>query len=187
MALEVSVPISDLTFYKLDYKDQIYFPLTETLTLRLRGELGYGDSYGDEQRPAVLRELLRRRIWFGARLQTEHARPAVDAIAVRPVHREGPTIRRQHADRRRRRDHLPAAVREGRPLDAARCCSSMPATCSTASVPNVSTICDEVDLNLLRYSVGFSLTWITGMGPMTFGIAKAFNYSDSGPNGVLPV
>ncbi len=45
--------------------------------------------------------------------------------------------------------------------------------------PNVSTVCDEIDLNLLRYSVGFSLTWITGMGPMTFGIAKAFNYSDS--------
>ena len=45
--------------------------------------------------------------------------------------------------------------------------------------PKVSTVCDEPDLNLLRYSVGFSLTWITGMGPMTFGIAKAFNYSDS--------
>jgi outer membrane protein insertion porin family len=45
--------------------------------------------------------------------------------------------------------------------------------------PKVSTVCDEIDLNLLRYSVGFSLTWITGMGPMTFGIAKAFNYSDS--------
>ncbi len=45
--------------------------------------------------------------------------------------------------------------------------------------PKVSKICDEIDLNLLRYSVGFSLTWITGMGPMTFGIAKAFNDSDS--------
>ena len=28
-----------------------------------------------------------------------------------------------------------------------------------------------------RYSVGFSVTWLTAMGPMTFGIAKTFNTS----------
>lgn len=47
VALEVAVPGSDLEFYKLTYRGEIYFPLTRQFTLRLRGELGYGDGYGD--------------------------------------------------------------------------------------------------------------------------------------------
>jgi outer membrane protein insertion porin family len=47
VALEVAVPGSDLEFYKLTYRGEIYFPFTENWTLRLRTELGYGDGYGD--------------------------------------------------------------------------------------------------------------------------------------------
>ncbi|GAB5450675.1 MAG: outer membrane protein assembly factor BamA [Halioglobus sp.] len=49
VALEVSLPASDLEFYKLTYRGEIYFPvpLLETWSLRLRTELGYGDGYGD--------------------------------------------------------------------------------------------------------------------------------------------
>ncbi|KAA1194507.1 outer membrane protein assembly factor BamA [Pseudohalioglobus sediminis] len=47
VALEVAIPGSDLEFYKLSYRGEIYFPVTRTWTLRLRGELGYGDGYGD--------------------------------------------------------------------------------------------------------------------------------------------
>ncbi|MCB1677476.1 MAG: outer membrane protein assembly factor BamA [Halioglobus sp.] len=49
VALEVSMPASDLEFAKLTYRGEIYFPvpLLETWTLRLRTELGYGAGYGD--------------------------------------------------------------------------------------------------------------------------------------------
>jgi outer membrane protein insertion porin family len=49
VALEVAVPASDLEFYKLTYKGEIYFPVPvlDSWTLRLRTELGYGDGYGD--------------------------------------------------------------------------------------------------------------------------------------------
>ncbi|WP_420820763.1 outer membrane protein assembly factor BamA [Seongchinamella unica] len=47
VSLEVAMPGSDLEFYKLNYRGEIYFPVTATWTLRLRGELGYGDGYGD--------------------------------------------------------------------------------------------------------------------------------------------
>jgi len=49
LALEVSVPVSDLEFYKLTYRGEIYFPfvLIDDWTIRLRTELGYGDGYGD--------------------------------------------------------------------------------------------------------------------------------------------
>jgi outer membrane protein insertion porin family len=50
VALEVSAPgVSDLEFYKLTYRGEIFYPvpLLNTWTLRLRTELGYGDGYGD--------------------------------------------------------------------------------------------------------------------------------------------
>ncbi|MCB1699851.1 MAG: outer membrane protein assembly factor BamA [Pseudomonadales bacterium] len=50
LALEVSVPASDLEFFKLTYNGEIYFPvplLSPSWTLRLHTELGYGDGWGD--------------------------------------------------------------------------------------------------------------------------------------------
>lgn len=49
IALELSVPGSDLEFYKATYRGEIYFPvpLLKTWTLRMRTEIGFGDGYGD--------------------------------------------------------------------------------------------------------------------------------------------
>lgn len=48
VALEVSVPVSDLEFYKLTYAGEVYYPMPvlENWTFRLRTELGYGGGYG---------------------------------------------------------------------------------------------------------------------------------------------
>ncbi|MFV3334471.1 outer membrane protein assembly factor BamA [Pseudomonas sp. NY15437] len=50
LVLETTVPGSDLSFYKLDYRGQIFAPLTETYTMRFHTELGYGGAYGDTDR-----------------------------------------------------------------------------------------------------------------------------------------
>jgi outer membrane protein insertion porin family len=47
VSFEVSMPGSDLEFYKLNYRGEVYFPIKGLWTVRLRGELGYGDGYGD--------------------------------------------------------------------------------------------------------------------------------------------
>ena len=47
VALELSMPASDLEFYKLTYRGEYYYPLANQWTLRFRTELGYGDGYGD--------------------------------------------------------------------------------------------------------------------------------------------
>lgn len=43
-----TIPGSDLLYYKVDYNQQYYFPIAKDLTLRLRGEVAYGDSYGNK-------------------------------------------------------------------------------------------------------------------------------------------
>jgi outer membrane protein insertion porin family len=47
IALETTAPGSGLEYYKLDYRQQLFTPLTRDLTLGLKGRLGYGDGYGD--------------------------------------------------------------------------------------------------------------------------------------------
>jgi outer membrane protein insertion porin family len=43
---EFTVPGSDIEYYKINYRQSEYFAVTRDLTLGLRGEIGYGDSYG---------------------------------------------------------------------------------------------------------------------------------------------
>jgi len=43
---EISVPGSSLEYYRLIYVAGLYHPLSSDYTLKLRGELGYGDGYG---------------------------------------------------------------------------------------------------------------------------------------------
>ena len=48
---EVALPVLDLRYYRINYQLQHYYPLTKSITLAFNGEIGYGDSYGDEKYP----------------------------------------------------------------------------------------------------------------------------------------
>lgn len=47
LRFDVSVPGSDLTYYKTSYSGTRYIPLTAKFVLSLSADLGYGDGYGD--------------------------------------------------------------------------------------------------------------------------------------------
>lgn len=46
LSLEISVPGSEMEFYKFNYSGQIFFPLSRLFTLRLKTDLGFGNAYG---------------------------------------------------------------------------------------------------------------------------------------------
>ena len=47
---ELSLPVGDLEYFKLDYDGQFFKPLTRSLTLRVHGRVGYADTYGKTDR-----------------------------------------------------------------------------------------------------------------------------------------
>ncbi len=47
LSLETTTPGSGLEYYKINYEQQRFIPLTRELTLALKGRIGYGDGYGD--------------------------------------------------------------------------------------------------------------------------------------------
>nr|WP_225777830.1 outer membrane protein assembly factor BamA [Pseudomonas sp. Marseille-Q3773] len=46
LTLMATTPGSDLSFYKLDYSGQVFLPVSNSTTLRLHTNLGYGNGYG---------------------------------------------------------------------------------------------------------------------------------------------
>jgi len=48
---EIGLPGGSLTYYKLSYQHQVYFPLSRTLTLLLNGEIGWADGLGNDVLP----------------------------------------------------------------------------------------------------------------------------------------
>jgi outer membrane protein insertion porin family len=43
---QVTIPGSDLTYFKVAYRHQHYFPIAKDFTFKLNGEVAYGDGYG---------------------------------------------------------------------------------------------------------------------------------------------
>lgn len=50
LAAELAIPASDFDYYKLSYNSQVFFPISGPWTVRFRGDVGFGDGYGDESR-----------------------------------------------------------------------------------------------------------------------------------------
>ena len=47
LSLELALPGSDLEYYKLNYSGEQLFPINDIFTFRVKGELGYGNGYGN--------------------------------------------------------------------------------------------------------------------------------------------
>ena len=165
LALELSLPGSDLEYYKFTYKAQRYFKVTDAWTLRFRTEVGYGDGYGDTERLPFYKHyfaggfgsvrgytdrslgpedsLFSSRA-FGGNLLTEGS---IELIFPTPFVKDRRSVRTAFF------------LDGGNVFDTDRGAEH------------------DFELSELRYSVGVGLTWITGIGPLTFSYAKPINES----------
>jgi outer membrane protein insertion porin family len=50
IGIEITSPSSGIEYFKIDLNGQYFQPITRHITLRLKGNLGYGDGYGDLDR-----------------------------------------------------------------------------------------------------------------------------------------
>jgi outer membrane protein insertion porin family len=174
LGLQVTVPPSDLLFYKLSYINQAYFPLTDTLTFRLRGEAGYGAAYGGGYELPFYQNFYAGGFGSVRGFKQNTLGPRSTPSPFDPYTQSGdpfggnvllegsaeiifplPFIKDSHS------------VRPSLFIDVGNVFQT--------NCPTYAQYCQEPDLSLLRYSAGVSLTWITGMGPLSFALAKTFN------------
>jgi len=178
MAVEVSVPGSDLEFYKVTYNGQMYFPLWGNWTLRARTELGYGDGYADTEALPFYEHFFSGGFGSVRGFQNStlgpRTTPAVNDPFFEP---EGDPFGGNMLLEASLELIFPLPFvedsRQFRPVIFVDAGNVFNTQC-----PEVSVNCFDFDVGELRYAVGIGVTWLTGLGPMTFGFSKAFNTQD---------
>ncbi|MCZ6854927.1 MAG: outer membrane protein assembly factor BamA [Gammaproteobacteria bacterium] len=181
--VELAVPGSDLQFYKVVYDGQIYFPLTRSLTLRLRTELGYGAGYGKTPSLPFYQHFYSGGFGSIRGFETStlgpRTTPPTEFSDGSPIpagffRARGEPFGGNLLIEASMEIIFPLPFiedqRQFRPvffIDAGNVFNT--------SCPSVSTNCFGPDLDHMRYSVGVGITYLSGMGPMTFGFAKPFN------------
>lgn len=175
LQLQVAVPGSDLEFYKIRYQGQMYFPVpfTRSLTFHLRTELGFGDAYGTSDTFPFYEHFYAG--GFGSVRGYE-------SNTLGPRSTPSPFDFSQDFDPYGGNLLVEGSVeiifplpfiednRSFRPVvffDAGQVFNT--------NCPNVSVICSGFDLDEMRYSVGVGITWLAGLGPMTFALSKPIN------------
>jgi outer membrane protein insertion porin family len=164
---EVSIPVLDLEYYKIDYKHAWFKELFTGYTLMLNGEIGYADSYGNKNYPFF------KNFYMGG----------VNSVRGYTNGSLGP----RGIDSTTGNDFALGGTK--RMLGNAELYIPIPGLKDSkqfrmsafADAGNVFGVNDSYDFGELRYSTGLGLSWISPFGPLKLVFAKPLN-SKSGDN-----
>lgn len=171
ISVDLAVPGSDLTFYKTSYRTNFYQPLNDTQTwvFRARGELGYGDGYGDT--PAMP-------------FYEHYFVGGYGSVRGYEANSLGPLATNSAFDQSDPDPFGGSLLTEGSfelifPTPFAAGNRSM----RTSFFLDGGQVFDpdrnsDFSVNEFRFSAGIGFQWITAIGPLAFSVAKPLNAED---------
>lgn len=160
LTAEIALPGTDIEYYRLTYLAGRYWPLSPTYTFKVRGELGYGNGYGNQETLPFYKN------FYAGGSST------VRGFSSRSL---GP------------RDTLPPNDPIGgnrRVLVNAELLFPLPGSTVDDKSMRISLFTDggmvygpgeKVDLGQLRYSAGIAFNWFSPVGPISFSYAIPLN------------
>ncbi|MEC9412674.1 MAG: outer membrane protein assembly factor BamA [Pseudomonadota bacterium] len=157
---EFAVPGPSLQYYKLKYKANAYHPINETFTFSLRGEFGYGDSYGDTEEYPFFQNFY--------------------AGGIRSVRGfQANTLGVKEDDKPLGGNLLVSGGAEVIfPVPFMKKTLKSFRLSAFTDFGNVYDVNQDFDAGLLRYSAGLSAIWISPFGAMSFSIAAPLKKED---------
>ncbi|MEJ6515525.1 MAG: outer membrane protein assembly factor BamA [Pseudomonadales bacterium] len=176
LSFEMTVPGSELEFYRINYQGQIFLPLTRALTLRLSTRLGYGDSYGSTETYPFYKNFYAG--GFGSVRGYEsnslgpRSTPNPNDSFAEPDPIGGNVLATFNAE-----IIFPLPfVEDQRQMKSVFFIDG--GNVFNSNCLEVSVICTDPKDGELRYTAGFALTWITGFAPLSFSISIPLNEKD---------
>ena len=160
LSLDFALPMSDVSYLKLSYNGQLYVPINDSLTVRLRTDLGFGDSlpfyrnffaggYGSVRGY--------RDNTLGPRSPSFVGDPDPEIVGGNIlVENSAELIVPTPFAKNNRQLRTVFFVDSGMVYDRGSADYGF-------------------DLGDLRYSAGVSLAWLTAIGPLSFSVSKPFN------------
>ncbi|MDG1812865.1 MAG: outer membrane protein assembly factor BamA [Porticoccaceae bacterium] len=181
--MALALPGSGLEYYKMTYSGEYLRGLYGPLTLKLRADLGYGESYGDTTTMPFFKNF-----YGGGFGSVRGFKKNTLGPQDTPCNLANPPCVTQYVD-----DPDPIGgnvqVEFGAdvifPLPFLKDQRSVQASFFFDAGNIFNTKCGESQVNCfkpdvgeLRYSVGLGATWLSGFGPITFSVGKPLNASD---------
>ena len=173
LSFEMTVPGSELEYYRLNYTGQVFYPLFNPFVLRLRANLGYGEAYGGTENFPFYKH------FFGGGMGSVRG---YESNSLGP--RSTPSPQDQYNDPDPIGGNvlveLSAEVLFPLPFieDQSQLKSVLffdAGNVFNTNCPDVSVYCLDLDNGELRYSAGIAVTWITGFAPISFALAIPLN------------
>ncbi len=163
----ITIPGSDLEYYKLNYNTKFYFAMTEALTLLLHSDLAYGNGYGD------LDELPFYERYFAGGLRTVRAYNT-NSLGPRDVFSNAPIGGNLRvvggAD-----VIFPIPFME-KPPNSVRLSAFVDiGNVFLDDAPTYNSTENGFDAQQLRTSAGLSLVWLAPIGPLRFSYGVPIN------------
>lgn len=157
---EFAVPGPSLQYYKLKYKANAYHPINDTFTFSLRGEFGYGDSYGDTKEFPFFQNFYAGGIRSvrGFQANTLGVKEDDEPLGGNMLVSGGAEV------------IFPVPFMK-KTLKSFR-------LSAFTDFGNVYDVNQDFDAGLLRYSAGLSAIWISPFGAMSFSIAAPLKKED---------
>ncbi|WP_129211470.1 outer membrane protein assembly factor BamA [Candidatus Pseudomonas adelgestsugas] len=195
LTMETTMPGSDLSFFKLDYRGQLFQPLSDHYTMRLHAELGYGNGYGSTSSLPFYENYYAggfnsvrgfKDSTLGPRGTPSRGQTITGNIGTRvdsnnePLPFGGniliqsgaeilfplPFVKDQHS------------VRTSVFWDVGNVFDSKCEQITNPSGVKSQTDCNDISLSNLTSSVGVGMTWVTAIGPLSFALAVPIKKSD---------
>ena len=161
LSAEVTLPVLDLEYYKLEYKHTWFKDVTKTFTVMLNGEFGYADSYGNKEYPFF------RNFYVGG----VNSVRGFDNGAIGPRDFD-PGTNNSFTIGGTTRIVGNAEVFAPVPLIKNSSQFRLSAFVDTGSVYANN---QSISLGELRYSTGVGISWFSPFGPLKLVFAKALN------------
>jgi len=183
LSMDLALPGSGLEYYKLNYSGQHLRGLTRSLTLKLRADLGYGESYGDTTQLPFFKNF-----YGGGFGSVRGFKRNTLGPQDTPCNLADPPCVTSFID-----DPDPIGgnvqIELGAevifPLPFLKDQRSVQSSLFVDAGNIFNTKCGESQVNCfkpdageLRYAVGVGATWLSGFGPITFSLAKPLNGND---------
>lgn len=160
MGAEISLPGSDLEYYKISYRHQRYLPLSSIFTLGMKGNIGYGDGYaGTESLPFYEN-------FFAGGFRS------MRGIAENTM---GPRDSKNDALGGNMNLTGGAEIYFKAPFKVADKSLRLSIFADFGNVFDVDDGSEGFEPGELRYSTGVSAVWASPMGLLTFSLAQPFN------------
>ncbi|MBZ2188396.1 outer membrane protein assembly factor BamA [Alcanivorax sp. JB21] len=176
LGAEAAVPGSDYLFYKVTWNGQRYFPVGGDWTLRARGDLGYGDGYGNQRVLPFFENFYAGGIGsvrgYRSRTLGPRSPAAVFELQNPPVVDPDP-------------DPLGGNLLVEGSLELIFPTPFAPESRNVRTFffvdggqvfeTEIENLRSDFDVDEIRYAGGIGLTWLTAIGPLSFNIARPLN------------